>query len=140
PQSSSPRYDYSDEDDDESRNGGDGDGPMDVDDEIDELLSDEDEGDRRGDGEDDDEDDDRDQGKGDGQRECLWEGCNEMMNDQAELVKHVQEGESHPPGRSRNLTSSAHRNWAPTLRLSLGYVLAQRAETGESTCVAHSHA
>ncbi|BEI94664.1 uncharacterized protein CcaverHIS019_0702450 [Cutaneotrichosporon cavernicola] len=88
--SSSPHYAYSD---DES-----GQGEMAVDDDIDELLSPDpraadDRGDDRVDDRVDDDDDEEggDTGKTEGQRECLWEGCNEMLEDQAELVKHVQE-------------------------------------------------
>lgn len=105
PRSSTPRYDYSD-DADESDDGREHD--MDVDDEIDELLSD-DEGGRRGGDEDRDEDEDEDDGGGDaskqdGQRECLWEDCNEMLEDQADLVKHVQEG----VWMSRNALTPVH--------------------------------
>lgn len=86
PHPSSPHFGYSDD--------GSERGDMDVDDEIDELLSDEGRG---GDGDDhgDDEDEDEggDAGKTDGQRECLWEGCGEVLDDQADLVQHVQSGE-----------------------------------------------
>lgn len=81
PHSSSPRYAYSDD--------GSEHGDMDVDDDIDELLSDDPRGgDDRGDTED---EEGGDAGKT-GQRECLWEGCGEVLADQAELVKHVQDG------------------------------------------------
>lgn len=99
---SSPRnYDYSD-DGDESDDGRDErHGPdMDVDDEIDELLSEDDGADRRGaeddrherDEDEDDEDGGGDASKPDGQRECLWEDCNQILENQADLVKHVQDG------------------------------------------------
>ncbi|CAK9782408.1 hypothetical protein CC85DRAFT_279850 [Cutaneotrichosporon oleaginosum] len=80
--SSSPRYAYSDVASER--------GDMDVDDEIDELLSDDARGgeDR---GDDEEEDDGGEAGKADGQRNCLWEGCGEVLEDQAELVKHVQD-------------------------------------------------
>jgi hypothetical protein len=79
---------------------------MDVDDEIDELLSGGeggDDGDDGGDGDDGDDGGDGDDAEGGGKgqsedqpRDCEWEDCNERLDNQAQLVQHVTSGEWPP--------------------------------------------
>lgn len=94
-------------DDDSGASGDEGEGSdrreMDVDEEIDELLSggeggDDDGGDDGGDDGDDGGDDGEGEGGGKGQsedqpRDCEWEHCNEVLDNQADLVQHVTTGE-----------------------------------------------